>query len=712
MKRKMIMGALLAALSGVAVPYVQAEDSAADAVMLLLSGTDEQVEPPADAPAQPEEPKAETPAPAQPEEPKAEKIDTEATSETSETGEQPAAPKADAPAPAERVLSKPGVALYTEPQDDKKSTDYLPNYSILTVMEHQDNWLHVSVKSKGDGADTLAWVKAEDIIPWKHQLVACFAPPANRQRVLFFNSKEEALRLNSLPEEERKAELEKIYAALEKGEDIPNAAVIAAEPDGWAEMQNNFYLLPITDFTEDDSEIGDEFAVQAIQVSAATENTENVAEATDTHGMKLDLVFVIDLSRSMNPVKDQVMATIRRIAEAVKSNPQFNDDMVHFGLWGYRDDTELCKGIEYVTKDYTAEGLLAAGDFVSVLQNATATEVDSIDYAEDVLAGVKDAVQQTKWRGDAAKTIILIGDAPGRERGKTDPFSKRKDKPVGTAADMDIEQIVALAQENQVDIGTLYLNVARHKQYLPLGRQQFEKLATKTQEQATKVVDVNSQDDFDCFAAEVITMLVAQVQQASTGKDEIRAVTEGQKFSTSLFRNAKVRWLARNHKVGVTPEMSGWILDKDLMDMGLDSVTPCVLLNRAQLEQMNSLLTNVIAAGKKAKGSNSALLTALKTIVVAGASDADLLDDVHTISDARFVPSFLKELPYRSAVMSLSNDYWQAMTSAEQDRIIQDAESKLNFYASLYENADVWMTPDENSGEDSKVVAVPLNQLP
>ena len=517
-----------------------------------------------------------------------------------------------------------------------------------------------------------------------------------------------------MTDEERQKALAPVYDAINAGKPVEDKGIVACEPDGWATMNSNFYIMPITEFEAEQSEIAAELGIQAIKVSAATSNTKTLDAATvnNSTGITMDVVFVMDLSRSMQPIKDQVLKTINTINSAIAKNPDFKKDTIHFGFWGYRDSTEACPGIGYVTKDYTADGLVPTDKFPEILQQAEATPIDSIDYAEDVLAGVSDAILHTKWREGAARVIMLIGDAPGREPGKADPFSARPDKPVGTAANKGCKDIADMANSHQVAVGTAYVNVARYKEHLPIARSQFDALASGTQKKATAVINVSKAGEFESFAADTVTWLVAQTQQASLNKPMIEAKTEGQKFADALFSNAKVRWLSNAHNVGITADMNGWILDKDLSDSAIDAVKPCVLLNRQQLDTMKSLMETVVAAGEKAQGTSTELLTALKAVVVAGSKDPAMLDNIHLLADSQFIPTFLKELPYQSRIMTLSNDYWQAMNRDEQDDIITTAKNKIQFYKDIYTNKDVWLKLDSNDPEDQKVVPVPFSMLP
>ncbi len=629
------------------------------------------------------------------------------------TPEEPVAEQEETLVFRERVLSRPGAALYVD-KNAEKSSSYLPNYSILDVVESDDEW----VKVEQPGTALSGWLKKDTVTEWKHQLVVQFPAPDGRQPVLFFKTKEDALRYGNMTDNEREAVVNAIYQSIKNGETPVDTGIVACEPEVNPEMNHNFFIMPITEFAADESDFGSEFGIQTIKVSAVTENTKNSEDLLKVDGMYVDIVFVMDLSRSMGPVRDQIKETISTIAKAVEQNEEFDKKTVHFGFWGYRDSVEACPGIEFVTKNYTEGGLLPVDSFVAALDQVNTTPVDSVDYCEDMLAGMKDAIEKTAWRPGAARIIILMGDAPGREPGKTDPFSRRKDKPVGTAAAQGLADIAALAQQNGVSVGSVYVDVPRHRQYLAMGQHQFEVLTTGKENRATQVITMDpkkkaeSSADLKRFTDSMMTWLVANSHLAAHGHGEVAAVNEGGAFASALFANAKVRWLGEKHQVGVTSDMSGWLLDRDLLDPGMDAVTPCVLLNRQQLDSLKALLTNVVAAGRNAQIASADFFAALQTVVVTGASDPEMFNDLQTLSDSRLVPSFLKELPYQSQVMMLSNEYWAALSQGEQDAIIQNAENKLEFYKSVYDNVGMWMAPDANMGEEHSVCPIPLMQLP
>ena len=606
--------------------------------------------------------------------------------------------KIDDALPYRRVLTRPGAMLYAAP-DGRILDLYLPYYSIMNVCAEQGEWLQVQYMGQ---EGVLGWVKKDATVEWKHRLVVKFPVFKDCNPLLFFESREAALRYSRMSDSTREARVSWVYDAIAKGVNHGDPSIVACESAVKPNMANNFFLLPITEFALDDSEYGNEYDARALKVVAVTENRVN--EPDLNIGMAMDLVFVMDLTGTMAPVKDRIKETIAGVVQKVKDNPKFSSDIMRFGFWGYRDSVEACNGIEFVTKNYTEAGLQSPAEFMDTLDRIETTTVDSVDYCEDMLAGMRDAIEKTPWREDAARVIILIGDAPGREPGKEDPFSRHKNKPVGTQAEMSPEEIAALADRNHIVVGSVYINNPRHKMYLPLGRKQFAALSGGEDAKASYVLASNQLEELDAFLGDVISFLAAQmfVNNQEGG-------TKSADSASSLFANAKVRWLGEAHMESVTGEMSGWVLDKDLLNSGIDSVEPCVLLTRQQLGSMITMLNNVVGDARNRQLNATELLTALKQVVVVGVSAPELLGDVEKLSDSRLVPAFMKELPYHSTVMCMSHELWEAMTLAEQDEFIESIEHKIKCLESMHADGSVWSNPDEHGQE---MCPIPMNMIP
>ena len=96
----------------------------------------------------------------------------------------------------QRVLTLPGAQLRAEPASTARiAGDRVPTFSILYVFARRTvdgtPWLEVSASP--DGRDP-RWLRASEAQDWAVMLVMQYAPPGQRQRVLFFN---DASRLSS-----------------------------------------------------------------------------------------------------------------------------------------------------------------------------------------------------------------------------------------------------------------------------------------------------------------------------------------------------------------------------------------------------------------------------------------------------------------------------------------------------------------------------------
>ena len=89
--------------------------------------------------------------------------------------------------------------------------------------------------------------------------------------------------------------------------------------------------------------------------------------------LKVDLVFVIDTTRSMAPY---IKATLDMVRDVTKSLSEFRDVQasMHMGLWGYRDSMEDIPQIGYTTKNFTPQ-LQPVDQFEQILSQMQVTMV-------------------------------------------------------------------------------------------------------------------------------------------------------------------------------------------------------------------------------------------------------------------------------------------------------------------------------------------------
>jgi hypothetical protein len=115
----------------------------------------------------------------------------------------------------------------------------------------------------------------------------------------------------------------------------------------------------------------------------------------------LDVVFLLDATGSMAPQIDQLKQGIGALDARLAALPSHPD--VHLGLTLYRDRGDL-----FTTRTFNLTGDQAA--FAAALAEVQAA--GGGDTPEDLEAGLHDALTKPSWRPDAAKVVVLVGDAP------------------------------------------------------------------------------------------------------------------------------------------------------------------------------------------------------------------------------------------------------------------------------------------------------------
>jgi len=383
-----------------------------------------------------------------------------------------------------KVLTRPFANIYVSQEENaQKVRENVPAFSAFYVYQKDSGWYQVGTDNHGK---KIGWMREADVIEWKQNLVVEFTHPEGRKPVLMFGDKGVLADIASAPKSSRAERVGSLYDTIDRGAIPANFPVRTMEPRRAVQSRDQFYLLPIVNFeaTEIDGREG-----RLLQLAAATrqrgavllsnerDRSELRREANPKYavGVKVDLVFVMDLTRSMGPFADRTLEMINTCLKGIGADDQVVEAM-RFGFWGYRDFPEACPGIEYNTRNYTP-ALQRLSEFATTLRSVKETKIDSVDYPEDVFAGVADAVQQTQWRKDALRLIVLVGDAPGRGPKESDPACTAADRPVGTRSGMNEESLRHLADQSNVYVTALYLNVPKWRQYAAAGERQFRTIA-------------------------------------------------------------------------------------------------------------------------------------------------------------------------------------------------------------------------------------------
>ena len=215
----------------------------------------------------------------------------------------------------QRVLTRPGAQLSAQPGG--AAGQAVPALSQYYVYERRPldgaEWLAVGAGSRGsvDG-----WVRAEATLPWKSQMALVFTNPAARAPTLLFEKRETVLELLQAPDPG--AAVQPIRDAVAAGK--PDARVVSVEPSTYIDPAKQFYLLPILQAQEVESE---GFRVRVLEVASVTKKTDerSPADAKAASNPQVGalrtfsaaVVFVIDSTISMGPYIERTKQAVRRI---------------------------------------------------------------------------------------------------------------------------------------------------------------------------------------------------------------------------------------------------------------------------------------------------------------------------------------------------------------------------------------------------------------
>lgn len=609
-----------------------------------------------------------------------------------------------------QVLARPKSELFKDPKGTAKLDRRPKNFERLFVFETKEGWIEV-----GDSkTNPIGWMKDTDAVDWPHSIVVEYGSPENRYPVLYFRSEQELAKILDAGEQRRDT-VTKLYEDIEKaageGSSLPAGhPVICMEP---GQFNRELCITPVlaSKLVEMDGK-----QARMLQVTAAGmergattfDNPEYVKllqmnraaaqkkglEALE--GVDVDLVFVVDMTGTMQPWVNGLFAAISDLSKRIESNSKLAG-RVRLGLWGYQDNPGI-PGIQYLTKNCTP-ALMTASEFSAMLQGVKVNRKTSDSYPEDVFAGVTDAIKKTKWRSKN-RFLIVIGDAPGHTSTKK-----------GGATDMDAPQVRQIATDAGVDMVALAIKDSSdpdYPKYHGLLESQFRTLATNGNRPPCYLsVTEKGQNTF----TEIMFRLVGELidQKSLTQPDSTPAGDPALDIAKSLLESAKVRMVSEVVNAegkSVTPrDINGWVVDRDLLKAEVASLEPKLLVTRTELNKLLIIAEGLIRNAGDAKIVGGDFYDAVLKAVAGSASNN------RTENLKNRLPDFIKGLPYKSEFMEKSKDWWASASREDQDRFIEEMKAKLSYYRMVNENKDLWKPLSREAASGDYVAAIPLGQL-
>lgn len=625
---------------------------------------------------------------------------------------------------AEKLINRPAANLYEAASETStRLRENLPGFLVFNVLERSPGWVRVSAGGATAGASTTGWLREQDVIFWPHNLALRFAHEGkgNRLPVPFFGTEQQVgnvLRLDAPAREGivRSASGEPDRSAAE------SAGVTAVQPR--LISRRDFYVLPILEHREITPASFPALKGESrlVRVAAMSQTGAPSSAAAPPAGgasakPEIDLVFVMDLTSSMQPFVDGTLDAVRSMAGSLESSGSAS--RIRFGFWGYRDsapDQPFPGG--GVTKLFTPL-LQDRAAFEQTLAGVKVSESSAGDYAEAVFNGVADAIGKTPWTPGAMRVIILIGDAsahpaghpknPGNlSEGTLRDLANRSEKPVYILP-IYIERESPLAApdfaaaEGQFEKLGMNPNFQSGRGFVKIPR---EKSGADFSGQIGNALGVFAQQ----LAAEGARLAPPSAPVTASGADPDAA-----DLARSIFAGAYLDWLAARPDAGATAvgeDIGGWACDKDLVTPDVQSLEVVFLINKSQLDTLVKLLNQVIDAGVRSRVRGTAFFSSLQSIVGRAAVNPAQLSAGSSVADLQMVPDFLKALPYRSELLGLTQDEWRGMSAQDQAAFLDRLNSNIAFYSDLVRDPSKWRPLNPEDERDAHVAAIPLERLP
>lgn len=389
-----------------------------------------------------------------------------------------------------RLLDAPGgkpLASGGEPEPFTIFTRLYCAEGVVKETKGTDDYYRV-----GDlDNNPLGWIKASDVVDWDTRYV--LTPKPNTKFV--------------------------VYTKKKSGDDAPKTDEDLTKMDVLAERSgtpaDQMAMAPILGKPRDSRDPAYEIAFMvAKSFTAASRTARPKAVGKD---LKLEIMFAVDTTLSMQPLLDGTKEIVRQVALALAKHPDL-EGKVRFGLVEYQDehpkvmDPKFANHPKLVPARMVSKLNADMDAFQKALAPLRQTDIPNGDTPEDVLAGLKMAIDEAGWEKFSSKHIVVIGDASAQ----LNEGAKRNPK---NSTNQSIEGIIALGRnkagaegEKQLAQITFHSVLAKGDDASDRARAQehFKKIAANNNEVKGLfhlVEDPNSAPERDKAIKEVVKVL-------------------------------------------------------------------------------------------------------------------------------------------------------------------------------------------------------------
>lgn len=587
-----------------------------------------------------------------------------------------------------------------------------------STARDRSGWFQVGVTE----ARPVGWVRAQDAFLWKQALVVAYTHPGSgesgRRPVLGFNEKEALERV--VFSQSRIADSQALYRSLKSGERPEN--IIIQEPEGeFLDIDETFYLFPITNWemVEEFDEPGRMLelvaAVPEARASGESDYTildpefnraESEAErAGQLANIKVDVVFALDLTGSMQPHLDRTKDAIVSLAKGLSRRPEVTDQ-IRFGFVGFRDDTRINPNNEFAVRNFTPQ-LVDVNELAARLDKFAIAHDGDPGWEEEVYAGMREAVN-AQWATErGVRMVILVGDASANPPGH----------PMSTTG-LDAAAVRRLATQADVNVIAIYLQQSRARPDWRRAERQFSIMARNPTTDAPnfRAIPAGDRAAYEAAASDILTTFESILDGLVAGRgeevfSEVKDDGGAGEMVREIMRGALIDYLGDTAEPPV--DVTFWAFDRDLEEPYKDALSVRLLISRAQLNDLVISLETVLEALSSGDVGEVGFIKTLQGIVAKSVkADTVSFEDARDLSATGLLPSWIESLPYRSRILNLNDGLIESLTADDRARLESDVRGMIGLYREILEDSDGWRKLNARDASLDAVYPLPLVNLP
>jgi serine/threonine-protein kinase PpkA len=626
-----------------------------------------------------------------------------------------------------RVLVKPDANIFDKPEASAGVVrGNMEPFSVLYIQEalyceketgdafNSPVWYKVGYSQ----SETAGYMSANATVQWRNGMSLAYTNPgaSERRRVIMFN---EWNAIDGFIEKATSGAMDvgKVYEGILSGKEIP-PGVTAIESAKWIDVDRKIYLLPILQF-EDLAQYYPEGDFRALQVAALSSKTKGgggtqcdlqakdaeqcLAEQRGSGEVgAIDIVWVIDMTLSMQPYIDAVATAVRSATNSIREQAG-EEDKVRFGLVGFRDDVEEAPWLEFVSKNFTPE-LLARKDFEALMGEGMikAAEKSTGDFPEEVFVGVREGARSA-WREKSMKVVILIGDASSHALGH----------PKNTA-NLSEDAVKALIGEQQIYLSAILLSNPDSAADSTVAEKQFMTLSQLDASSAYHRVEVSKSDNGGEKLALALRDVTSQILEfAATGdfskvagRDDDSGVAAAVK---KAVRAAAVDYLGQ--EADPPSNITAWVADRDIGALEKQAFEVRVVTTRKDIQELKQLITALLASVREGTKASSGFIEDATGASASAAMDL-AIEGSQKFKESGLVPKWINSLPYQSQALSLSKEAFLQLPPDDRTKFEERLAELTNTYEQVLSDTDAWYYLNDKDVQDGQVHLLPLRLLP